>query len=214
MKRLALLALCALLGACGSGTTANGGRPDINPPTDTDAEADIVKFPAAPSGAPVYLAFVDAEQKVRGTLSIPASSTKASLNVSTLRSYFADVTRAKPLSLVPEEARATAAVTGAAANVVVLSLVMYQDKNTNSVLDAGEALALRTHDLVVYSDAPFTLQYNTADPAMQHQWKIESGLTRAEHFVYRPKVDGIYRRSMTSSALLFELHRPTPITSQ
>ncbi len=214
---LVALLTAAALTACGSGTSALGDRLPVTPPdpeTGVPAAAtDLVTFDPVPNGAPTYLGLQDMDGRLRGVIPVAGGATQLKLDVTQLRGFAAGAVRVAPASLIPQGATMTD-VTGADARVAVLSLVMFQDANKNSVLDDGELLPRMTHDRLIYTDKAFILSYRTASPEIQSRWNIEGGLTRAEHYVYLPKADDVYRRAMTSAPLAFYLHVPTPLTSQ
>lgn len=202
---LPLLLLGSLLSACSaSSNTATGGRPEL--PTDSE-----VRHPAAPKGSPVFLSLLtDADESLYQT-SVTADSVTTKIDPLALGDKYQG--RIVPISgALPEDA-VDVKVSDSAAKVL-LHWVMWQDKNSNGLLDDDESLPLLTHDQVVYADRAVNVTFQTLTPDMLQSWNFAPGWSRAEHFVYQPKDIQTYQRSLTTNGLnRFELHQPMPITS-
>ncbi|MFC4454327.1 hypothetical protein [Deinococcus sonorensis] len=205
MKRLLLpLLLPVVLAACGSASPSlNGGRPDL----PTGAE---VRHPGVPGGATVYLNLLsDAGESYYQTSAV-AGSTSTTVDPTAWRGKESGKTAALP-TLVP----ADATVSDPGAQVLLLHWVMWQDSNSDGVRQPTEQLALMSHDRVAYVSKAVTISFKTATPDMQQRWTLASGWSRAAHFVYLPSGSSTYQRTLTSTTLeRYELHVPTPVTSQ
>lgn len=107
-----------------------------------------------------------------------------------------------------------------AAQVLLLRWVKWQDSNSNGVRDAGEDLPLMSHDRAVYADTAVKLSFQTATPNMKQSWTFAAGWSRAAHYVYLPEDSAVYqsatyqRRLSSDPVQRYELHEPTPVTSQ
>lgn len=199
--------LAALLGALTLSACASGGadvpqgseRPNL--PTGVE-----VRFPAAPANA--YLSLQnDAGQSVY-QIGVEQGKTSAAVDPD---KWAAQSAAAKDLSTLLPEASATIDPSGVKA--VLLHWVMWQDANQNGKQDEGEALDLMTHDRVAYASAAVRVEVQGA--TMHELWKLKAGWSRAEHYVYLPKGKTVYERRFESNGLQrYELHLPTPVTSQ
>lgn len=207
MRGLPLLALLGALSACGNSSSPTGGRPAL--PSGVE-----VRYPAAPSGASVYLNLLTESGESVFQQAVTAGSTSTPINVDAA-SWQNRASLAEPVeSLLPADA-AEVQVSAPGTRVLLLRWLMWQDGNSNGTRDPGEALDLMTHDRVVYAGGPVTVAFTTAEPKMIQRWQLGQGWGRAEHYVYLPLGEGTYRRSLESQGLQrYELHVPTPITSQ
>ena len=203
------LALGLTLSACSQGTTApTGGRPEL----PTGAE---VRHPATPAGAPVYLNLLsDAGESFYQTVSVPGS-TATTVDPTAWRGKEAGKTT-PATALVPAGAT-NVVLSDPAAQVLTLRWVMWQDANSSGAREESETLPLMSHDRAVYADKAVTASFRTATPDMEQRWTFAGGWSRAAHYVYLPlpTSNTTYRRSLSSDTLQrYELHVPTPVTSQ
>jgi hypothetical protein len=207
MKRLSLLALLGLiLTACGGGTPAGtGGRPAL--PTGVE-----VRHPPAPTGASVYLNLLtEAGESVYQT-AVTAASTRTEVNPAFWQSNSG---LAQPVETLLPAGATNVKVSAPGTPVLLLHWLMWQDRNSNGTRDPDEALDLMTHDRAVYAVGAVTVSFTTAEPNTAQRWQFAGGWGRAEHYVYLPQGSATYRRSLASQGLQrYELHVPTPVTSQ
>lgn len=209
MKRVMMTAVLGVLPlglmACGAASTASpGGRPAL----PTGAE---VRFPAAPTGAYLNL-LTDAGLSVY-QISVSAASTSAEVDPA---KWVATSSQAVAVeTLIPTGTVGTPTVSAPGTKVLLLHWLMWQDKNTNGTRDAGEDLALLSHDRVAYAGAAVTVDFTTATPDMHEKWTLSAGWSRAEHYVFLPSNTATYQRTLSSNTLnRTTLHLPTPVTSQ
>nr|WP_246581106.1 hypothetical protein [Deinococcus aestuarii] len=208
MMGLPLLALlAAALTACGSSSSSTGGRPPL--PSGVE-----VRHPAAPIGGTVYLNLLTESGESVFQQAVTAGATSTAVNVNPA-SWQGPVSLAQPVeSLLPAGAEGVQ-VSAPGTRVLFLRWLMWQDRNSSGTRDPGEALDLMTHDRVVYAAGAVNVSFTTAEPKMLQRWQLGQGWGRAEHFVYLPLGSDTYRRSLESQGLQrYELHVPTPITSQ
>ena len=216
MRRLLLTALpvctALLLAGCGSSTTpavaANpgGGAPAL----PTGAE---VRHPAAPGGNPVFLNLLSDAEDSYYQVAVRAGDTSMAVNPVKWRGKETGKTGALT-ALLPAGASGVSN-SEPAAQVLLLHWVMWQDANSNGARDAGEDLPLMSSDRAVYADKAVTVDFKTASPDMQQHWNFAAGWSRAAHYVYLPEDNSTYQRSLSSDPVQrYELHEPTPITSQ
>lgn len=201
MKPLLLLTVGAVLLASCSAANSGGERP----PLESGIE---VRFPAAPTGA--YLSLLT--EGGESVYQVPVEAGKTSVSVDGTK-WTAQSANAQPL---PNFRPADAGPAGVSADGIkanFLHWVMWQDRNSDGKMNEGEALDLMTHDRVVYVSQNAEMKFSTPDTVQV--WKFTQGWSRAEHYVYLPKGGSTYQRSLTSSGLQrYELHVPTPVTSQ
>ena len=201
-----------LLAGCGSSTTSGvaatpgGGAPAL----PTGAE---VRHPAAPTGNPVYLNLLSDGGESFYQVAVKAGDTSTAVDPARWRGKAAGKTGALT-ALVPAGATAVSN-SEPAAQVLLLRWAMWQDANSNGVRDAGEDLPLMSSDRAVYADKAVTLSFQTAAPDMKQTWTFAAGWSRAAHYVYLPDDSATYQRSLNSDPVQrYELHEPTPVTSQ
>ena len=201
MKPLLLLTVGAVLLASCSAANSGGERP----PLESGIE---VRFPPAPTDA--FLSLLTAGGESVYQVRVDAGKTSVSVDGSKWASQSA---KALPLlDFLPGDA-GPAGVSAEGIKANFLHWVMWQDKNSDGKRDSGETLDLMTHDRVVYVSQNAEVKFST--PSMNQVWKLNQGWSRAEHYVYLPKDSGTYKRFLTSSGLQrYELHVPTPVTSQ
>ncbi|MPY66669.1 hypothetical protein F8S09_08175 [Deinococcus sp. SDU3-2] len=205
MKRLLLLSLLALT-ACGAGPSSpTGGRPEL--PTGVE-----VRHPAAPAGTTVYLNLLTESGESVYQQAVTAGATRTEVNPALWREQSG---RARPIEDWLPEGADDLQVSAPGTPVLLLHWVMWQDRDGNGQRAAGETLDLMTHDRAVYAEKAVTVTFKTAAPDMRQQWQFAAGWSRAEHYVYLPSGQSTYRRSLQTQGLgRYELHVPTPITSQ
>lgn len=201
MNRLTLLTLGSLLLAACSQSAPGGERP----PLESGIE---VRFPPAPTDAFLSLLTEGGESVYQ--VRVDAGKTSVSVDGSKWASQSA---KALPLlDFLPGDA-GPAGVSAEGIKANFLHWVMWQDKNSDGKRDSGETLDLMTHDRVVYVSQNAEVKFSSTN--MQQVWRFTAGWSRAEHYVYLPKGSSTYQRSLTSSGLQrYELHVPTPVTSQ
>ncbi|SMB96258.1 hypothetical protein [Deinococcus hopiensis] len=208
MKRAAILTVLGLtLTACAGGSA---GSPTSNrPPLPTGVE---VRYPAAPSGASVYLNLLTDGGESVYQKAVTAGSVKTEVDPVTWKAKSA---LAAPIEgLIPAGA-INAAVSKLGVPVLLLHWVMWQDRDGNGQRGEGETLDLMSHDRVAYASEAVSADFTTASPKMVQHWQFAQGWGRAEHNVYLPLGDVTYRRTLESSVLQrYELHVATPVTSQ
>ena len=212
---LSVLPVCValLLAGCGAGTstsavpaTPGGGAPAL----PTGAE---VRHPAAPTGNPVYLDLLSDGGESFYQVTVKAGDTSTAVNPAKWRGKEVGKTGALT-ALVPAGA-SSVSNSESAAQVLLLRWAMWQDANSNGARDAGEDLPLMSHDRAVYADKAVTLSFLTAAPNMKQSWNFAAGWSRAAHYVYLPDDSSTYQHSLSSDLVQrYELHEPTPITSQ
>jgi hypothetical protein len=209
MKRVLMTGVLGLLPlglmACSAApATPDGGRP----PLPTGAE---VRFPAAPANA--YLNLLTDSGTSVYQIGVPVGNTSVPVDPA---KWTATASQAVPVeTLLPAGVVGTPTVSPAGTKVLLLHWLMWQDKNTNGTRDAGENLALLSHDRVAYASAAVTVDFTTAEPNMHQTWTLSSGWSRAEHHVFLPRDTATYQRTLSSSAVYrTTLHLPTPETSQ
>ncbi|THF83634.1 hypothetical protein E7T09_21680 [Deinococcus sp. KSM4-11] len=211
MKRVLMVGMLGVLPlglmACSASSGApNGGRP----PLPTGAE---VRFPAAPGNAYLNL-LTDAGESVY-QISVPSGSTSAEVDPAKWAGATTEAKAQPVASLLPAGVTGTPTISTPTAKVLLLHWLMWQDKNTNGTREAGEDLAVLSHDRVAYASAAVTVDFTTATPDMHQTWTLSSGWSRAEHFVFLPENQTTYQRTLSSSTLnRTTLHLPTPETSQ
>lgn len=210
MKRSLMTGLLGLLPlgliACGAATTGtpDGGRP----PLPTGAE---VRFPAAPANA--YLTLLTEGGQSVYQISVGVGKTSAEVDPARWTATSAQAVAVE--TLIPAGTTAAPTVSAAGTKVLLLHWMMWRDANTNGTRDAGEELALLSHDRVAYASADVTVDFTTTTPNMHQTWTLKSGWSRAEHYVYLPRDTATYQRTLSSSSLnRTTLHLPTPVTSQ
>lgn len=203
---LPLLLLGSLLSACSaSSNAATGGRPEL--PT-----ASEVRHPAAPKGASVFLSLLTEDNVSLYQVSVKADATSTSVNPLALGDNYKG--RSVPISDALPAGAVAVKISDSTAKVAVLHWLMWQDQNSNGLLDGGESLPLLTHDRVIYADQAVSVTFQTLSPDMLQTWNFSQGWSRAAHFVYQPLKTQTYRRSLETNGLnRFEMHEPTPITS-
>ncbi|RJF72555.1 hypothetical protein D3875_14395 [Deinococcus cavernae] len=203
MKRFVPLLLGALLlGACSQSPGGTGsGRPELSSGIE-------VRFPAAPSSA--YLSLLTGSGESVYQVAVPAGATSVAVDGSKWGAQAANAESI--LEFLPAEAL-NVSVNAAGIKANFLHWVMWQDKNSDGKLTAGEALDLMTHDRVAYVSQDAEVKFST--PSMNQVWKLKQGWSRAEHYVYLPTGSATYQRRLESSGVQrYELHLPTPVTSQ
>lgn len=208
MKHLTLLTLLGLtLTACSGGGT--GGPTGGRPPLPTDVE---VRHPAAPSGASVYLNLLtDAGESVYQK-AVTAGSTRTEVDPT---AWKARSTLAQPIEALLPSGATNVSVSKTGVPVLFLHWVMWQDRDGNGQRSEAETLDLMSHDRAVYAAEAVSASFTTAAPNMMQRWRFAPGWSRAEHYVYLPKGDTTYRRSLETAGLQrYELHVTTPVTSQ
>ena len=197
---LALTVLGSALMSCGqqANTPNLGGLP----PLDTGI---TVRFDAAPDNTYLTLSTdEDAASKVVYQKAVPTGA----------RDFKPDLNDWKALS---KDAVALTLPGGQTTPAVLfLKWGMFQDKNSNGKPDAGEWLNRMTHDRVTYADKAFQAEFDGPE-GMHQSWSIQSGWSRAEHYVYAPlEGNGKYdfrRFSRSTPAWDFTLHVETPLSS-
>lgn len=201
MKHVMILALGGVLLAACSAANSGGERP----PLESGIE---VRFPAAPTDA--YLNLLNETGESVYQVRVEAGKTSVSVDGS---KWAAQSANAQPiLDFLPSDAT-NVSVNTAGIKATFLHWVMWQDKNSDGKMNDGEALNLMTHDRVVYVSQDAEVKFSST--SMNQVWKFTSGWSRAEHYVYLPKDSTTYQRSLTTNGLQrYELHVPTPVTSQ
>ena len=195
---LALTVLGAALMSCGqqANTPNLGGLP----PLDTGI---TVRFDAAPDNTYLTLSTdEDAASKVVYQKAVPTGA----------RDFKPDLNDWKALS---KDAVALTLPGGQTTPAVLfLKWGMFQDKNSNGKPDAGEWLNRMTHDRVTYADKAFQAEFDGPE-GMHQSWSIQSGWSRAEHYVYAPLEgkDDFRRFSRSTTFWEFTLHVETPLSS-
>jgi hypothetical protein len=209
MKRGLTMGMLGLLSvglmACSAASNASpGGRP----PLPTGAE---VRFPAAPANA--YLNLLTDSGTSVYQISVPVGNTSVAVDPA---QWTATSSQAVPVeTLLPAGVVGTPTVSPAGTKVLLLHWLMWHDKNTNGTRDAGEDLALLSHDRVAYASAAVTVDFTTVTPDMHQTWTLGAGWSRAEHYVFLPRGTTTYQRTLSSSAVYrTTLHLPTPEISQ
>lgn len=205
MKRTVPLLLLGLaLTACGAASPgATGGRPPL--PTGVE-----VRHPAAPSATYLNLVTEAGESVYQKAVSTGATRTEVDPAAWQGRANLAQAVEGW-IPAGATDVKVSAPGTGA----VFLRWLMWQDKDSDGQRDEGETLDLMTHDRVVYAGKAVTVDFRTATPDMVQHWQFAQGWGRAEHYVYLPLNSTTYRRSLETQGLgRYELHVPTPITSQ
>ncbi len=205
MKRLTLVPLLGALAlsACGSSGSPAGGssRPDL--PTGVE-----VRFPAAPVGA--LLSLQDDAGVSVYQLAVAQGKTSTDVDPTKWASQSANAQEVN--ALLPADYKGSV-VSAVGAKVLLLHWVMWQDANQNGKQDAGEALDLMTHDRVAYASGAVKVELTTGN--IHQVWNFKAGWSRAAHYVYLPTGSDTYERRLESNALQrYELHVPTPVTSQ
>ncbi len=105
-------------------------------------------------------------------------------------------------------------VTPADVKTCYVYFVAYTDSNRNGLPESSEVRYM-THDVLSYADKTVTLSFLTAAPNMKQTWNFAAGWSRAAHYVYLPDDSATYLRSLNSDPVQrYELHEPTPFTSQ
>ena len=212
---LSTLTVCTalLLAACGSSTvsaptaaTPGGGAPAL----PTGAE---VRHPAAPTGNPVFLTLLSDSGESFYQVAVKAGDTSTAVNPAKWRGKEVGKTGALT-ALVPAGASGVSN-SEPTAQVLLLRWAMWQDANSNGAREVGEDLPLMSSDRAVYADKAVTLGFQTAAPNMKQTWNFAAGWSRAAHYVYLPDDSATYQRSLSSDPVQrYELHEPTPVTSQ
>ncbi|PNY81729.1 hypothetical protein [Deinococcus koreensis] len=208
MKRLIPLSLLGLLSLSACGSSAPGAPDGGRPPLPSGVE---VRFPAAPANA--YLNLLKEDGTSVYQISVAAGKTVTEVDPTGLNVLVAE---ARPVSAwLPATVQGTPVVSAPAAKLNFLHWIMWRDKDSDGVRDAGEELPLMTHDRVAYASEAVTLSFQTTTPDMKQTWTLAAGWSRAEHYVYLPRDTTTYLRSLETSALKrYTLHVTTPITSQ
>lgn len=202
MKRaLFLIPGVVLLASCAQ-TASDGGSARPNLPTGIE-----VRFPAAPANA--YLSLLTEANESVYQVSVPAGSTAVAVDST---KWAAQSANAQAVGVfLPNQA--VASVSTLDAKINLLHWVMWQDKNTDGKMEAGEALDLMTHDRVAYASQAVTVEFTMNQ--IHEVWKLTQGWGRAEHYVYLPLDASTYERRLSSNPLQrYELHVETPLTSQ
>lgn len=213
-----LAALVGLaLAACG-GTGAPTGTVGGTTPQPGPATEALVRF-STPLPCDARLALYDAEVKnvfeVRVGTGTEAGCTVASarVNVQSIRSALSAAKRVKAGDYVPAGASDVAS-SNPNALVAPVTLNVYRDLNGDGLPQDNEWLDFMTHDLLVYAEEGFALNYRTDNPPMRHTWRVAPGFARVRHHVYRVSGEQTYRRSMTTVPdFAFDLHVETPAWS-
>lgn len=193
-----LLVSCSQSSPGGSGGSS---RPEL--PTGIE-----VRFPA--QSADSYLSLLNGAGENVYQVSVPAGKTSVEVDSSKWAAQSAGAQDV--LKFLPEGA-GPAGLNAEGRKVNLLHWVMWQDRNSNGRLEEGEALDLMTHDRVAYASDDTEVKFSTPD--MAQVWKLRKGWSRAEHYVYLPKGSTTYQRRLeTAQVQRYELHVPTPVTSQ
>lgn len=205
MKRAVPLLLLGLaLTACGAASPGGtGGRPPL--PTGVE-----VRHPAAPAGTYLNLVTEAGESVYQKAVSTGATRTEVDP-----AAWQGKATLAQAVEGWIPAGATDVKVSAPGTGVVFLRWLMWQDKDSDGQRDEGETLDLMTHDRVVYAEKAVTVDFKTAAPDMVQHWQFAQGWSRAEHYVYLPLNSTAYRRSLETQGLgRYELHVPTPVTSQ
>lgn len=208
MNRLIPPSLLGLLSLTACGASAPGAPDGGRPPLPSGVE---VRFPAAPANA--YLNLLTEDGTSVYQISVAAGKTSTEVDPTGLSKL---IDEAKPVSSwLPAGVQGTPVVSAPDAKLNFLRWMMWQDRNSDGVRQAGEELPLMTHDRVAYASEAVTVSFQTTTPNMKQTWKLAAGWSRAEHYVYLPRDTTTYLRSLETSALKrYTLHVTTPITSQ
>ena len=212
---LSALPICTalLLAGCGTSTSVSG-VPSVPgggaPALPSGAE---VRHPAAPTGTPVFLTLLSDSGESFYQVAVEAGATSTEVDPARWRGKSVGKTAALT-ALLPARASGVSN-SEPTAQVLLLRWAMWQDANSNGAREVGEDLPLMSSDRAVYTDKAVTLGFQTTAPNMQQTWNFAAGWSRAAHYVYLPDDSATYQRSLSSDPVQrYELHEPTPITSQ
>jgi hypothetical protein len=191
--------LAISLSACSQTSTSAAQATPGGPPLAR--ETALFEFTRAiPAGKPVYLVFVDADQKVITSYLLEVALTKKEIDISNLSKPASTVLK-PPLSFISLTAKNIVGPNPSDATIYPLSPLIYQDKNDNKLVDSGE-IFLSTKDYVIYSSKAFSGSYTDTleGKPLDVTLYVNAGWSQLEYFLYGPIVDtGKYRLVQGSS---------------